>query len=246
MRRRFILRIGIRRYMAYCLVLFCAVGAAHSAFTIEPMVLTFNAAVGERVVWIDVVNTGDGPIAVELTVFERVLDLDGEVDRTNLVPCKDFTVYPSEIILHPKEKASVQLMYKDKQKITADKAYSLFSKEVLMPLEEDETEGINVNVPIVVSYYTVINLKTGKEGKLTFVSSKAIKDGKIEVIVENKSGGRVVAKNLAIKTDTDTIIGFTGTKNSILPGQKRRFTFKYFRPLIAREVKFIYDYSESD
>jgi len=227
-------------------VLFCAVGAVHGAFKVEPTILTMNAAFGEKTALAEITNIGKEPIAVELSVFERVLDLDGELDRTNMVPCKDFTIYPSEIILHSGKKASVQLQYKGKEKITADKSYALFSKEVLIALEEDEKEGIDIKIPAVVSYYTIITIETGKEGKLTFVSSKVLKDGNIELIVENKSGGRVVAKSLAIRTDSDIIKSFTGVKNSIMPGQTRRFTFRYLRPLTSKEVKFIYDYSESD
>lgn len=236
-------RVYMRRHI---FVLFClaAAGAVYGAFKVEPTVMTMNAAMGEKTALTVVTNTGDAPVAVEFSVFERVLDLEGEFDRTNVVPNKDFTIYPSEVILHPGKQASVQLQYKGKERITEDKTYALFSKEVLLPLEEDETEAVNIKIPAVVSYYTIINIETGKEGRLTFVSSKAIKDGMIEVIAENKSGGRVSAHDLAIKTDADIIKNFTGKKNSIMPGQKRRFTFKYLRPLTSKEVKFIYDASD--
>jgi len=223
------------------LVLLCAVGTVHGAFTLKPAILSMNAAMGEKTALVELENTGDVPVAVALTVFERMLDLDGELDRTNQNPCKDFTIYPSEVILQPGKRADVQLTYNKKERVTADKAYSLFSKEVLMPLAEDEAEGVNINIPIVASYYTIINLETGKKGKLSFVSSKAITDNRIELIVENNGGGRVKARSLAVKTDTDIIKNFTGVKNSIMPGQKRRFTFKYLRPLTSKEVKFIYD-----
>jgi P pilus assembly chaperone PapD len=223
-----------------------AASAVRASFVVDPTVLTISAAAGEKTGSVTVKNTGNIPVAVELTVYERKLDLDGELDRTDLLPCKDFTVYPSEIILHPNREFYVQLRYAGKEKIKEDRSYSLFSKEVLIPVEEEESDGVDIKLPTVMSYYTIINFETGKEGKLTYISSKALKDDKIELIAENRSGGRVVTRNLAIKTDTVIIKSFTGTKNSIMPGQKRRFTFKYVRPLTSREVKFIYDYNESD
>jgi len=229
-----------RKHIVCFLTLFCAVIVARAAFTIEPALVRMNMAAGEKVVLADVVNTGKTPIAVALTVFERELDLDGELTKSKPVPSKDFTIYPSEIILYSGKKASVQLMYKGKERIAADKTYTLFSTEVLMPIEEEGVEGVAVNIPMIVSYYTVISLETGKEGKLTFVSSKMIENNMVELIVENRSSGRVSARGLAIKTDTDIIKGLTGTKNSVMPGQKRRFTFKYMRPLTSKEVKFIY------
>jgi len=229
------------RHVITAFALFCVLGPARGAFTVEPASIYLDANTGERTAMLEIKNTGKGPVAVELVLFERVLDLDGEPDMKALVPNKDFSIYPSEIILHPGKRANVQLMYKDKNKVTADKAYFLFSKEVLMPIEMEEKEDVNIVVPTVMSYYTIVAFETGKEGKLAFVSSKLIQDGLAELIVENKGNGRAVVKNLAIKTSTDIIRGFSGVKNSIMPGQKRRFTFKYIRPLTAGEVKFIYE-----
>jgi len=236
-----ILKMNWRKQLIRFFALFCVVGTVHGAFTIEPAVITFDVTTREKTALLEVVNIGDDPIAVELTMFERVLDLDGELDSKVQVICKDFQIYPSEIILRSKERANVQLRYIGKQSVTADKAYVLFSKEVFMPLGTDDKDiDINIIVPTIISYYTIVAFETGKEGRLTFVSSKELNDGNIEVIVENKSNGRVVAKNLAIQTPIGIIKNFTGTKNSIMPGQKRRFTFKYLRPLTAKEVKFIY------
>lgn len=227
-------------YKFLLLPLFCAINAVHGAFTIDPAVVTFNTVLGEKTAFVAIANTGNAPMAISLEIFERVLDLDGELDRQSMVPSKDFTIYPSEIILKPNENTNVQLMYANKQKVTEDKAYVLFSKEVPLSLDEDDEGGIKMSLQTLISYYTVIALETGKEGKLTFVSSKSIGGNKIEVIVENRSGGRVAAGNLSIKTSSDLITDFTGKKNSIMPGQKRRFTFKYLRPLTSKEVKFIY------
>jgi P pilus assembly chaperone PapD len=220
--------------------LFCVAGPVLGAFAIDPTIVVFNAAAGEKVVWVEVVNTGGGPVAVELSVFDRVLDLDGELDRGGMKPCNDFVIYPSTLILKPKERASVQIMYRGKERVAADRAYILFSNEVLLPLEEDESDEIRVRLPAVVSYYNIISFETGKEGRLAFVSSRALEDGRIELIVENRSGGRVKTDNLAVKTADGLITDFTGTKNSIMPGQRRRFTFKGIKPPAAKEVKFVY------
>jgi len=211
-------------------------GSAFGAFSVDPAVINIRVDRNENSAWIDVVHTGGGPIAVELIVYERELDLEGEVKMDSLIRTSDFMVYPSQIILQPKERARVQVVYKGK-KVTADKAYLLFSKEV--PLElASEGEGVRMGLITLMNYYSVISLNVGKPGKLTFVSSKALGDGMIEVIVENKSPGRVPFDRVAIVIGKDRITDFTGMKNSIMPGQQRRFTFKYNRPVKAGEVKF--------
>jgi fimbrial chaperone protein len=225
--------------LLFCL-LFCVVDSVRATFTIDPAVLVLNVSAGETNGMVELENIGKEPRAVEFTIFERVLDLDGELDRNAKVKSNDFIIYPSEIILKPGEKASVQLRYAKKERLAVDKAYLLFSKEVLIPIGEDDEEEINIKVPVLVSYYTIVALETGKEGKLSFVSSKALGNNMVELIAENTGSGRFLVENIAIKTSTDIIKSFTGKKNSVMPGQRRRFTFKYMRPLTSKEVKFIY------
>lgn len=229
------------------LLISCAVIApAVAAFRVEPDLVTFDIASGEKTANLEVENIGEGPIAVQLAVLERELDINGKLNSASHKVNKDFIIYPSEIIVYPGKKASVQLAYKPKEKVVADKMYTLYSTEVLIPVAEEEevVDGVSLGLPTVISYYGTIFLDTGKKGKLTFVSSKEIGNDEVELIVENSSAGRVITKNLAVKTSTDLIKGFSGVKNSIMPGQRRRLTFKYRRPLTAGEVKFIYDASD--
>jgi len=219
--------------------LFCVIGISRAAFTIEPTVITFDAGNGVRTAWADVVNTGKTPMAISLVVLERVLDIDGELNMKASVPSPDFVVHPKEIILPAKKSVRAQLMYKG-AKVTADKAYLLFSKEVPVSLaDEEEGAKVRTGVRTLMNYYTIIAFETGKSGSLTFVSSAMTKGGKVEVIAENKGNGRVRVGNLALRVGNDLIKDITGTKNAVMPGQKRRFTFKYHRPLTAGEVKFV-------
>ncbi len=95
-------------------------------------------------------------------------------------------------------------------------------------------------VRMVTNYYTVILLDAVKPGKLAFVSSKAVGDGKIEVVAENRGAGRVSKDKLQITVGGRPIKEFTGKSNSVMPGQTRRFTFEWPRPVTVKEVKFVY------
>jgi P pilus assembly chaperone PapD len=215
--------------------LFCFAGGAWASFAIEPAIAAIQVGAGENAAWLELAHTGGAPMAVEMAVYERELDLEGEVMRDTLVKSKDFMIYPSEIILYQGERVRVQVIYKGKQRVTADKAYILSSREVPLPVSE-EGGGVRVGVSTLMNYLSVVSLETGKPGKLTFVSSKSLGGGEIEVIVENKSGGRVRLDGAAIIIGNgEKIANFTGKKNSVMPGQKRRFTFKYSRPLTAKE-----------
>ena len=226
----------------YALLTFLCLTAfpAHPAFTIEPPMLILKANMGENMAWIEVVHAGGGPVAVELSVLDRELTIDGDAVMDRKVVSQDFMVYPSQLILQPRERAKVQVTYKQKRKVTVDKAYTLFSKEVPLPVQE-ESDEVKVGVNTLVNYYSVIAFETGKQGKLTFVSSKQLGGGKIEVIAKNESAGRVSGEGLVITIGgKEKVTNFTGKKNSIMPGQERRFTFDYKKALTGKEVSFGY------
>jgi P pilus assembly chaperone PapD len=212
---------------------------ASAAFAIEPAVITFFADKGEKTAYVEIVHSGGGPAAIQLSVFERKLDIDGAVITVGLAKSPDFLVHPAQVILMPRERANVQIQYRGKGKITADKAYVLYSEEVPIDVGQED-KGINMAVKMTTNYYTVISLDTGKPGKLAFVSSKSIGGGRIEVVVENRGAGRVQKDKIHLSVGGKPINDFTGKGNSVMPGQTRRFTFKWPQAVTARDVRFVY------
>jgi len=210
-----------------------------AAFTIEPAIITFLADKGEKTAFVEIVHTSGDPAAIQLGVFERILDLDGVLVKDGMPKTSAFVVHPAQTILYPKERATVQIQYKGKGKIATDKTYVLYSQEVPVDVVQEE-DGVNLSVKMLTNYYTIISLETGKPGKLVFVSSKVIEGGKIEVLAENKGAGRVNKENLNIVVDGKVVKNITGKSNSIMPGQTRRFTFEWPRAVTAKEVRFVY------
>ena len=219
--------------------LLVAVPPIQAAFTIEPAIITFLADKGEKTAFVEIVHTGGDPAAIQLSVLERRLDTNGVFVREGLPVSPDFVVHPAQVILYPKERATVQIQYKGKGKITVDKAYALYSREVPIEVGRDDDNG-SMSVKMLTSYYTVISLETGKPGRLVFVSSKAIGGGKIEVLAENKGAGRVDMESINLIVGGVMIKNMTGRGNSIMPGQTRRFTFEWPRSVTDKEVKFVY------
>jgi len=216
-----------------------AVHAVQAAFTIEPAIITFFADKGEKTVFVQIVHSGGDPAAIQLNVLERQLDIDGNLIQKGLSKSSDFIVHPAQVILYPKERATVQVQYKVKGRVAADRTYALYSQEVPLNIDRDEGD-ITMSVKMLTNYYTVISLETGKPGKLVFVSSKAIGDGKIEVLAENRGAGRVKIENLNLIVGGKLIRDMTGKSNSIMPGQTRRFTFEWPRAVTDKEVRFVY------
>jgi len=215
-----------------------AAQAACAGFTIEPQVLALKVNRGERVGWVELTHTGGSPVAVELTAHKRVLDLDGELMADSLLKTDDFMIYPSQVLLYPGGKARAQVVLRGKGSITADKAYILYAKEVPFDFPEEAGRKVATDISMTVAFQTIIALEVNKSGSLTFVSSKALDSGKVEVIVENKSSGRVSTEHIYIMADGKKITDITGIGNSIMPGQKRRFIFKHNKPLTEKEFRW--------
>jgi P pilus assembly chaperone PapD len=221
-----------------CLLL--SAPSVRAAFTIEPAIITFFANQGEKSAFVEVVHTGGGPAAIQFNVFERKLDIDGVLVTDGLSKNTDFVVHPAQAILYPKERATVQIQYKGKGRITTEKAYVLYSQEVPLDVAKEDEGGVNISVKMLTNYYTVISLEVGKPGKLVFLSSKVIGGGKIEVLAENKGAGRVKMNALSVVVGDKVIKEMTGKGNSIMPGQTRRFTFEWPRAVTEKEVRFVY------
>jgi len=226
--------------LSIIIILLAAAQAVYAGFTIDPPILVFKANSGDRVGWVEVANDDKTPIAVELSVHKRILDLNGELVQDSLLPSNDFMVYPSQILLYPGDKAKAQIVLKSKEKISADKAYILYAREVPFdfPREELFQKKLEVGLSMKIAYQTIIALETNKLGSLAFVSSKALDNGYVEVIAENKGSGRFPTINLYLTAGGKKITEFTGKGNSIMPGQKRRFTFKHNKPLTAKDFSW--------
>ncbi len=224
----------------YLLALACLYGAAcgaYGAFTIEPAQIIFFTDIGEKTAFVELVHIKGGPAAVQFSMHERVLDIDGVLLTEGMPGSSEFIVHPSQVILYPGERANVQVQYRGKKKVTEDRAYVLFSREVPIDVG-DEDNGSNIVVGMLTNYVTTVALETRKPSRLVFVSSKEIGGGKIEVIAENKGAGRLPMDRISLIVGGKQVKSFTGASNSIMPGTKRRFTFEYPRAVTAREVQF--------
>lgn len=193
---------------------------------------------GEYNGWIDISNHDDkNPIALELIMQERIFDLDGNIKDT-IVPNKDFVISPSRILLYPQKKAVVQVIYKGKAKIDADRVYSLLVQEIALPEGKPNENEIRAGIEFKVNYNVSVLMEAGKSSDLKFVSSKALDSGMVELIMENKGKGRFSFQDKNLYIGKEKIIVYTGGKNAIMPGQQRRFVFKYPKTINAKDVKF--------
>jgi len=223
--------------MRLFLILFFAC-FAYANFDVNPSTIKMNVSRGEYNGWADITHAGGSkPVALELSMYERIFDLDGNVKDT-LIPNKEFVVYPSQILLSRNGMKKVQIVYKGKEKIITDKVYSLLVKEIALPEGQADENETKAGIAFMVNYNVSVLMETGNPSDLKFVSSKTLQDGMIEVIMENKGKGRFSFQDKNLYIGKEKIAAYTGGKNAVMPGQQRRFTFKYPKAAKANEIRF--------
>lgn len=225
--------------LKFITLLLVAATTAFCNFEVSPFVLKLNTSRGELSGWIEIKpNQDKRPVAIELTLQERKLNLDGIEDQ-NAPESNDLTVYPSELVVYPGEKTKVQVMWSGKMIPTVDRAYTLYAKEVPIDLNASEQKDkVEFKFNTLVRYRIVVAIETGKRGNLSVVSTKKIDKNQVEIIVENKSAGRIPMDGFHLIIGGKKYTDFKGIGNAIMPGDQRRFILPMETVPSAGDIRF--------
>lgn len=211
-----------KKYLVFSLVL---TSTAIANFEIRPFVVRLQASQGQLTGFVDVQTTQNHkPVAVELTVHERVIQIDG-TEEAETPESNDVIVYPAQIVVQPGKKVRVQVAWAGDQSPTTDRAYVLLAREVPLDLKNENSNSVNLSVSTMIQYRAVIAIETGGKGNLRTVEiRKDEQTEKIALVVENIGSGRVPMDGfyLIIRGQPYRSIGDAGG-NSIMPGDQRRF-----------------------
>lgn len=232
--------ISLKKYLNSCLIsATLLIGSAWGSFEVSPFILKLRADRGELSGWFEVrPNQDKRPVAVELALFERVLDINGIEDQ-NSPESKQLTIYPSELVVYPGEKVKVQVVWAGKSLPNFDQAYTLLAKEVPLDLNTPESkEELAIGFKTLIRYRIVVAVETGKKGSLAVISTKKLEKDQVEIIVENKGGGRVPMDGFHLIIGGKKFTGFSGQGNAIMPGDKRRFVVPLNTAPAPGEIRF--------
>jgi fimbrial chaperone protein len=226
------LAIGIATCLGIC-------APALANFEVSPFVLRLHADQGQLSGWFEVKpNQDQRPVAVELTLFDRVLDINGVEDQ-NSRESKDLTIYPSQLVVYPGEKVKVQVVWAGASAPIADRAYTVLAKEVPVNLNQPGTkDALELNFKTLVRYRCIVAIETGKKGNLSVVSTKKIDSANSEIVVENKGAGRIPMEGFRLLIAGKKYENFPGLANAIMPGDKRRFVLPISAPPAAADIHF--------
>ena len=210
-------------------------------FSVTPFVLRLSAASGQMTGFITFeTNQNVRPVAVELQLLQRSVGIDG-VEIIDSIPSEDLIIYPTELIVYPGKKSKVQVSWALKNRPSTDVVYILQATEVSFKMPGDDAhDRVQSKVKTLVRYRMIVAVETGNEGRLAVISTKRSDKsaGVVEVVVENRGAGRISMDNFFLIIKGEKHSEMSGTANSIMPGEQRRFLIDL--PFLPKknEIKF--------
>jgi len=109
---------------------------ANASFSISPLIVTLKPAGKNSQQLLTVKHTGGGyePIAVEISIVKRDLNLTGQVSHKTDESDDNFVIYPAQIILFPGEVQMVNVQWIGDFALDNELVYSIIAKQVPIDL----------------------------------------------------------------------------------------------------------------
>ncbi len=125
-----------------------------AAYTFAPNLVTLRPVGSESSAFFRLNNKQMKAVAIEIVINECHKDIDGKI-----IQCKeaeeDFIVYPAQIVLMPGEEVGVQVRWIGEPDLTAERTYTIVSKQVPIPQKADEASsdsGARIKITVLINY----------------------------------------------------------------------------------------------
>jgi len=112
------------------LVLLAIAGAVASvgAFSFVPMSASITPTGAQSVISFKITNESSQSIAVVVSVMTRAMDIDGK--ETNEAVGKDFTIFPTRVVVQPNSFQTVKVQYKGAAVLPREACYRVIAEQV--------------------------------------------------------------------------------------------------------------------
>jgi fimbrial chaperone protein len=169
------------------------------AFKFSPMSITINPSSGERSTVAYLENDSSSPIAIQITLARREMDVNG--NETYPEANDELQAYPSQMIIPPYEKKSVKVTYTGKEIGEVEKAFRIISEQ--LPIEVDKKVKKKTNVKILLKYIAALYVENGKTEANVKLNAWRIQNKEIELSIKNDGNKHQVLTNLSIVFSKD-------------------------------------------
>lgn len=194
-----------RKYLfLLILLLFCL--SSLSAYQLSPLSVTYQPTGTDSVKAYTITNDSDSPIAIEMKVYKRFIDEDGN-EYTEEAPAY-FSVQPSKMIIRPQTSQIVRVQYRGPRTVTKEMSFRIVSEQIAYSQGASVQQG-SQTINFLFVYSTAAYVAPSRV--VESVSATAVKqDGNLKVTVANTGSVHQMMNSLAV-----TVKGNDGSEYSL-------------------------------
>lgn len=243
------MKISVRHFFSFILFIILSGISPALAFRLEPISRVFEPAGAGATQSYEVINDSEEQIAVELSMAERKISLEGQ--ETTESADDDFLVYPSQIVLPPQGVQSVRVTWLGNPNPEKELAYRMIAEQLPINLnnpEESQAETTSGAIKVMFRYIGSVYIRPkNAESKVVLngITHEKGTDGNDRLVItfENQGTRRAVLSelNLNLTSQGSQLTlkpeQLEGVNNGvILAGNQRRFSMPWPQQLPIGEV----------
>src|SRR5207249_2350342 len=188
------------RSLACAAALFFAIALSASAFVLCPCTMDFEPTGRGANRNFRVENSSDEPVAVQVSILKRSMDIDG--NETYVPADSDFTVYPPQTVLRPKQSQTIRVMWLGKVKPAKELNYRILAEQLPVNLSKEAKPGAKVN--IMLRYLgTIYVVPKGAKSRLVLdcVTQEKTTENKTNLVItlQNQGTAHALLKDLKLQ-----------------------------------------------
>ncbi|MCF3625546.1 fimbria/pilus periplasmic chaperone [Planktothrix agardhii 1801] len=243
------MKISVRHFFSFILFIILSGISPALAFKLDPISRVFEPAGAGATQSYEVINDSAEQIAVELSMAERKISLEGQ--ETTESADDDFLVYPSQIVLPPQGVQSVRVTWLGNPNPEKELAYRIIAEQLPINLnnpEESQAETTSGAVKVMFRYIGSVYIRPkNAESKVVLngITHEKGTDGNDRLVItfDNQGTRRAVLSelNLNLTSQGSQLTlkpeQLEGVNNGvILAGNQRRFSMPWPQQLPIGEV----------
>jgi fimbrial chaperone protein len=225
--------------------------SAWASFDFSPVIATLAPSGQGASFSFNVTNSDDAKIPVQISIFAREPDLDGnEQYKENDKIDEQFRIFPDQVVLNPHETRNIRVTWTGNPKPNAEIPFRIIAEELPIDIADPTKVYTKPVARVSISTRYVASLYINPQGTKPEIEVEAKRSEAVTkdmiLTVTNKGTSHQVIKQPIVKLKTlggakEIIMSGEDVKplvnQNILPGRSRRFTLTWPKDLPPGPVK---------
>ncbi len=164
------------------------------AFTFSPMSVSLESTGRGATHSFEVENDSNTKVAIEVSMAHRQFDVNGEEKVTKIADAeKLFLVYPTQLVLGPKEKRTIRVSWAGEKEPKSELAFRIIAEQLPVQTEKPQDQNSNAVIKMLLKYMGSIYITPkGAAPAISARTARRTPKGDLEIELENKGNAHQV------------------------------------------------------